>query len=148
VSGPEGGELGRDQAGRQRRNADAGGHGRDESVDTAADAGTAERQLGPVQGSAYLGTRDARRRVDDERQGPGQIGFRRRRTDPHQAIPLDQLAALLAAGALADEHVELVALEALVQQPALVDREVEVNERVVPAEVAQDLRQPGQGEVV
>jgi hypothetical protein len=35
-----------------------------------------------------------------------------------------------------------------VQQAALVDREVEVDERVVPAEVAQDLREPGEREVV
>ena len=34
------------------------------------------------------------------------------------------------------------------QQPALVNRQVEVDERVVPAEVAQDLRQAGEGEVV
>ena len=34
------------------------------------------------------------------------------------------------------------------QEAALVDREVEVNERVVQAEVAQDLREPGQGQVV
>jgi hypothetical protein len=35
-----------------------------------------------------------------------------------------------------------------VQQAALIDREVEVDERVVPPEVAQDLRQPREGEVV
>ena len=34
------------------------------------------------------------------------------------------------------------------QQAALVDRQVEVDERVVPAEVAQDLRQAGEGEIV
>src|SRR6201996_8972885 len=34
------------------------------------------------------------------------------------------------------------------QQAALVDPEVEVDERVVPAEVAQDLREPGEREVV
>jgi hypothetical protein len=51
-------------------------------------------------------------------------------------------------GPLADEHVELVALQALMQQAALVDREVEVNERVIPAEVVQDLGQAGKGEIV
>jgi hypothetical protein len=35
-----------------------------------------------------------------------------------------------------------------VQQAALIDSEVVVDERVVPAEVAQDLGQPGQGEIV
>ena len=45
-------------------------------------------------------------------------------------------------------RVELVALQAPVQQAALVDPEVEVDERVVPAEVAQDLREPGEREVV
>ena len=34
------------------------------------------------------------------------------------------------------------------QQAALIHREVEVDERIVPAEVAQDLGQPGEGQVV
>jgi hypothetical protein len=70
------------------------------------------------------------------------------RAHPDQAVPLDELAAFLAGGPLADEHVELVSLQALMQQAALVDRQIEVNERVVPAEVVQDLGQAGQGEVV
>ena len=148
MSGPERRELGRDQAGREGRDTDARGHGRDEAVDTAADAGAAERQPGPVQGPAYLGVRDARRRIDDERQRPGQVEPCRRGTDPHEAVPLDQLAALLAAGPLADEYVEPVVLQALVQQAALVDGEVEVDQRVVPAEVAQDLGQTGEGKVI
>jgi hypothetical protein len=148
VSGAEGSELGRYEAGRQSRDSDARGHGRDEAVDPAADAHAAERQPGPVQGPADLGPGDAGRRVDHERQRPGQVEPGRGRADPDQTIPLDQLAALLAARALADEHIELVALQALVQQAALVDRQVEFDERVVPAEVAQDLRQPGEGEVV
>ena len=73
MPGAEGSELDRDQAGRESRNTDARGHGRDEAVDTVADAGAAERQPGPVQGPAYLGSRDAGRGIDDERQGPGQV---------------------------------------------------------------------------
>ena len=34
------------------------------------------------------------------------------------------------------------------QQPALIDREIEVNERIVTAEVEQDLGQPGEGKVI
>jgi hypothetical protein len=58
------------------------------------------------------------------------------------------LTGLLAGRALADEDVEPVTLKPLVQQPALVDPQVKVDQRVIPAEVTQDLRQPGEREVV
>jgi hypothetical protein len=107
------------------------------------------RPLTPRQTQALLGAGEARRRVHDERQRPGQVELGRGRADPYQAVPPDQLAAaLLAARALADEHVQPVALQALVQQPALVDPQVEVDQRVIPAEVPQDLRQPGEREIV
>ena len=144
----EGRELRGDQAGGHGRDADAGRDRPDEPVDAAADAGAAERQPGAVQRAAHLGAGKARRRVHDERQRPGQVELRRGHPDPYQAVPPDELPALLAAGALADEHVEPVALQPLVQQAALIDSEVEVDQRVVPAEVPQDLRQPGQREIV
>src|SRR6202041_1023256 len=114
------------QARGQSRNADAGGDRGDEAVYTAAHACAAIWHVGAVQGPAHLGARDARRRVDDQRQWPGQVEFRCGRAHPDEAVPLDELATFLAGGPLADEHVELVALQALMQQAALVDREVEV----------------------
>jgi hypothetical protein len=148
VPGAEGGELGGHQAGGHGRDADAGRHRADQAVDTAADAGGAGRQPGAVQRPAYLRPGDAGSRVDDQRQRLGQVEPGRRRAHPDQPVPLDQLAALLPGRALADEDVQPVALKPLVQQPALVHPEVKVDQRVVPAEVAQDLRQPGQREVV
>lgn len=50
-------------------------------------------------------------------------------TDPDKAVPLDHLATSFAAGALADELVEPVARQALVQQSALIDGEVEPSEQ-------------------
>jgi hypothetical protein len=127
VAGTEGGELSGHQAGRHRGDADAGRDGADQAVDAAAEAGAAVRHADAVERAAHLGPGDARRRVDHERHRPGQVQPGGRRPHPHHAVPLDELAALLSARALADEHVEPVALKPLVQQAALVHREVEVD---------------------
>jgi hypothetical protein len=148
VTAPEGGQLGGHQAGGHRRNADAGRHRPDQAVDASADTGGAERQPGALERAADLGPGDAGRRVDGQRQWLAQVEPGRRRAHPHQPVSLDQLPALLAARALADEEVEPVGLKPLVQQPALVHPQVEVDERVIAAEVAQDHRQPGKRQVV
>ena len=59
--------------------------------------------------------------------------------DPDQTLPLHERAAVLAPRPLADEQVEAVVLQPPVQGAALVDGQVEVDARVVAAEVAQDL---------
>ena len=128
--------------------ADASGHGGDEAVDPAADAHVAVGHPGLLEGDLHGGTAQAGAGVDDERNRPLGREAGVLRTDPDQPFALDQPPALLAGRTLAQVEVELVVLQPPVQRPALVDGQVQLDQRVVPTEVAQDLRQPGEGQVV
>ena len=138
----------RDEAAGEDRYADPRSRRGNDAVDPLHRAGHPVGHAGGLECFDADRPADARSLVDH--QGDRGVGLEPGAVDrdPDEILPTYELAAALTGRVLEERHVEVPGLDPAVQLRALRDREREPDPRIQLLELAEDLRQGGQGEVV
>ncbi|SCD35935.1 hypothetical protein GA0115236_103216 [Streptomyces sp. IgraMP-1] len=141
-------QAGRDQAAGVGHHAESGAGGGQQAVEAAAGAGDPPGPAVALQGVQRPGPRDAGHRVDDERDRVLRVEPQPVRADPHQPVAADQRRGRVRGAALGEDQVELARRQPLVERAGELHGQLQLHLGMVAAERLQDLRQPGQHEVL